>query len=278
MRKVRLFITMALMAILSVVPVQAAKKKDVNVVTKIEYFEYYNDVMNTIKFKHNKKGLVTEKICTEEGTKTPWRKIKYKYGKNNLVKSATVYEYGSKTASVTYKYNSKKQLTKRKTVYAYQEDSSATCTYKYKKGKLSSVTTQYKNTDIHQNGKTVTTFKFNKKGLPTSITTKDSKGKVESKAKFEYDSKGYMKSSFTKWEWGNSEINRKLKYKKGKLATYKDSETGDFGNFTDTTRTITWKKVSVPKSVSDIVKNQQLEIINGNKQYAPLLGTNTDRQ
>ena len=130
MRKTRLFIIMALLIIFSVVPVQAAKKKSVHVITKIEYLEYYDDIVNTVRFKHNKNGLVTEKTITEDGAKKPWCKITYKYGKNNLVKSATAVKYGSKVAKTTYKYNSKNQLIKRTSVVPAHKDRTVTRTYK----------------------------------------------------------------------------------------------------------------------------------------------------
>lgn len=244
-------------------PAFAASVK-MNLVTSIQFDSYGGGGTFTQKYTYNKKGLLTRKTTyTPEGTLQ--MKIDYSYNSNDLVKSVVIHEFGQKMAVTTYTYNSKKQLTMRVTKAANVKQTTTT-SYSYKKGNLRTSTTTYKGDAAYPSGtKIKKTFSF-KKNVLSKITTSVSTDKKQGGTKtFAYDKNGFMKKYTYSNGYGSGVMTRKLTYNKAgnKLTKYQDIDRADGTYYKDNVRNLSYKKVSVTKSRSAVVKKQQQEIING---------------
>ena len=256
---------------LSAVPVQAAKKKTVDVMTKMKFKAYTGDGMLNVKFAYTKKGLVKSKsVYSPDNPKIPQMKTTYTYNADNMVTKSEIYQNGQKAVNVTYKYNSKNQLVTRKTVSVGTPKITITAKYTYQKGILATASHTYKGTKFDP---TITTFTFNAKGQPSKIIIKGANGgNFKTTTTYKYDKNGYMKSQTYSGSDGKGTMTRKLTYKNGKLVKYQDMEKTENGTYTDNARTITWKQISVPAGVADLIDRQQKEIINTILPYSLLLG------
>ena len=250
---------------------QAAKKVTVDVMSQMRFKAYTGDGMVNVDFTYTKKGLVKTKfVHSPDNNQIPQVKTTYTYNSNNMVTYSEVYLDGKKAAAVTYKYNAKNQLISRKTSSTNGPAIVITVKYTYKKGVLASATTTYKGTQFDP---TLTTFTFNKKGQPTKIVMEGAENSnFKNIYSYKFDKNGYMKSQTYSNNEGKGTVTRKLTYKKGKLAKYQDTDKAGSNVYMDNARTITWKQLSVPASVADLIDRQQKEIINTIIHYSLLLG------
>lgn len=224
--------------------IMAACKKTVNVLTSVT--QKSGSIRKETKLSYNKNGLLRK--ATIPSTSLGWPDIKLKasyYSKGNL-KKVTADDY-TRIITHTFSYKSGK-LSKHTTVIkdASNNKSTSTMTYKWK-GKTFTATT--KDLDADETESTAT-GKLNSKNRLLSVSTKYTVGALKENTKYQYDSKGFLKSISHDAE----KTTFKNTVKSGRLKKRTDNNS--------TTYTFKYKKIKVPSSYVKKVKAQQNYILN----------------
>ncbi len=223
----------------------AGSKTSVYVVTKAVYKS--GDYKTTLTYSY-KNGLITKvagKHVSDADTFTTTNKFTYN-SKNALTKQAYTYN-GKPSYKVTFTTNSKGWVTKKSVKY---EGSQAHKTkYTYKSGKLVKEVDDYSTRN----------YTYDSKGRLKSAVYKNENGEALYKDSYAYDKHGIIKKAVDKeLKTGNTyTMTYKNTYKNGRLAKKVSKYNGKYSE----TVTLTYKKVSVPKSVKKMVEAQQLYTI-----------------
>ena len=204
----------------------------------------------TTKYTYNKNGLVAKTNSNSKYTDDSYTvATQYTYSSKNALKKEVSKFNGKANYTVTYTADSKGRVTKA--VYKYVEGGKVTEKYSYdSKGRLTKAS--------YSGGSSK--YTYNAKGYVVSQKWKSPDDTI--KFSYIYDAKGYLKT--TKY---NGEIDGKFKntYKNGRLVK-RVFYSGD--GTSSGKQTITYKKISVPKSLAKMVKAQQRLLIVGTLPFA----------
>jgi len=233
-------------------PQKAEAAVSANVVTKITFTDPSGKYVQN--YKYNSKGLLSQ-MTEKDPSGNVQIKVTYKYNTDYLVKSATLVQFGT-AYNVKYTYNANKQLIQRVTT-SDSSDAKATTKFTWKNGTLyQSVTTIVGG--YSDGEKTTKKYTFNSSGILTKRITTSTYGKTTNT--FKYDSNGFL----SKMTYADGYTKRTNVYKNNVLTKYRDTSYVDGETYSNNPRSIASDKVSVTKTLSKIIKEQQREIINGN--------------
>ena len=226
--------------------VMAAGKKTVYVLTSVTAKgngEY--GITNETKLSYNKKGLLSKATIPSTSLGWPAQKLKASYNsKGELTK--VVLDDTTRVFTRKYSYKSGKLQKQTYIVKSSSgEKSTSDLTYKWK-GKTFTLT--IKNSDTGETD-SIITGKMNSKKRPLSLTMKYPGSSSVDKTKYQYDSKGFLKTINN----GNTKTVFKNTVKSGRLKKSNDGYT---------TYTLKYKKIKVPSSSVKKVTAQQNYILN----------------
>ena len=221
--------------------IMAAGKKTVYVLTSVTQKSEY--IRKETKLSYNKKGLLSKATIPSTSLGWPDSKLKASYSSKGILQKVTIDDY-TRTITHSFSYKSGK-LSKHTTVTksASNDKSTSTMTYQWK-GKAFTVT-------IKEAGETESTAtgKLNSKNRLLSLTTKDIDGALVENRKYQYDSKGFLKSISHDAE----KTTFKNTVKSGRLKKRTDNNS--------TAYSFKYKKIKVPSSYVKKVKAQQNYIL-----------------
>lgn len=195
---------------------------------------------NKYKYTYNKKGLLVKDACVKSNGGIP--SYEYTYKGTKILKSFTILD-GNKSGGTEYTYNKKGYLTKS-TIPSIKEDNTK---YKWKNGRCVKASE--------------TALSYDKNGCITKIDSG-----IGSAWIMTYDEHGYMVSQGA--EGGDME-GLSNTYKNGRLV--RQAELDGNGEEYAGAYTYKYKKITVPASAAEEVKEQQEWLTNkGGFQSLPL--------
>ena len=222
--------------------------------------------------------IISSISVKENGKTTP---IKLSYNKNGLLKKIDA-SYSDSRITQSFYYDNSNQLTKRIMKGSdYGSKVNVTYLYTWKKGKLKKIVTDFSGNDT-----CTTVFKYNSQNLISSqaVTysgdsfkfttdfTKYKKGhRVKAKGYDKYEAGLDKKGNITYYWLGEYVGNQaSIKYdKNGRVKTLKRTfTTGMYGSDKHTQNlNFSYKQISVPKKVGDLIAEQQWTLINNARSY-----------